>query len=510
MTKYGSLSKMTFSHYLKHAVAASALSVLPLQSHATLADLAGSFGNQLEELAAASNQATYDLLAASGCSDQQRNASVSCSGAVFISWQTVRELVHTANALDQGSDGSGSTEFSLDLDLEDLGFALRWTAGEEFSAQGDMSNSFIGGQLSGLASRISALRHGGTRFAFNQHENTGILVAAKYLDGQTGGGASADDAYIKAWSPWGSFLNASYTYGSRSATTLEDAYDFDGVDLNGGVDYRFDNNQVFGVMLGYQSEELDFDSSQSVVDGGVDMTGFSIQPFYLYQSDNWYMSLSLGYQMMSFDMDRSIRYPSLNPNVPSTNTTAVSDTDATGLSSSSTFGYAFNLLRELSVEPYMSLDYRNVEVDSYSEKDLQNAGFAFVVSGQDVDSLETAYGLKFQYVLTPSFGVFVPYLDMQHRIQHKDDARNIEAFYLNASEAIGNIQNAAFSLPTDKPDSSYQIYTLGLSTVIQGAQLSGENTAASGGLQAFANIRFFKNLSHYTQTQIAGGLRYEF
>lgn len=509
MTKYGRYSKISLFSIVKYLCTVSLFLMLPLKSNASLTDLAGSFSNDLEELAAAANQATYNLLAASGCTDEQRNASEACSGTTFIAWEAVRELVHTANEL---TESEGSTLFSLGLDIEGLGFSLRWTAGEEFSAQGDMSNSFIGGQLSGLASRISALRHGGSRFAFNQNENTGILIASKYLNGETGGAASADQGskHIKAWSPWGSFLNASYTYGSRSATTLEDAYDFDGVDISGGVDYRFDNNQVFGVMLGYQSEELDFDSTKSIVDGGVDMTGFSVQPFYLYQSDNWYMSLSLGYQMMSFDMDRSIRYPSLNPNVESTNTTAVSDTDATGMSSSSTFGYAYNVLPEFSVEPYFSLDYRNVAVDGYTENDTQNDGFAFVVSDQDVDSLETAYGMKFQYVWAPSFGVFIPYFDLQHRVQHKDDARNIEAYYLNASEAIANIQNAAFSLPTDKPDSSYQIYTFGLSTVIQGAQLTGENTTASGGLQAFANIRYFKNLSHYTQTQIAGGLRYEF
>ena len=164
----------------------------------------------------------------------------------------------------------------------------------------------------------------------------------------------------------------------------------------------------------------------------------------------------------------------------------------------------------MSVEPYVTLDYRRVELDGYTEEDLENDGFDFIVSDQDVDSLETAFGLKLQYIWAPSFGVFVPYVDMQYRVQHKDDSRNIEAFYVNASEAIGNIQDAAFSLPTDDPDSSYQVYTLGLSTIIQGAQLTGENTAASGGLQAFANIRFFKSLAHYTQTQIAGGLRYEF
>mgnify|MGYP000235111703 CR=1 FL=1 len=509
MTKYGYCSTSTLSRNLKLCGTFGLLLGLSFQTNASLDDLAGSFSNDLEELSAASNQATYNALLNSGCSDAQRNPSSGCGGVAFISWQSVRELVHTANEL----TGDGPTSFSLGLDVQGLGFSLRWTAGEEFSAQGDMSNSFIGGQLSGLASRISALRHGGNRYAYNQHENEGILVAAQYLDGQTGGGASADESLpynIKAWSPWGSFLNASYSYGSRSATTLEDAFDFDGIDISGGVDYRLSNHQVFGLMVGYQSEELDFDSTQSIVDGGVDMTGYSIQPFYLYQSDHWYLNLSMGYQMMSFDMNRSIRYPSLNPDVASTDTSAVSDTDATGISSSGTIGYAFNPTAAASIEPYITLDYRNVDVDGYTEEDTQNDGFNFIVSDQNVDSFESAYGLKFQYIWTPSFGVFVPYIDMQYRIQHEDESRNIKAFYYNASQAIGNIQDTAFSLPTDDPDSSYQIYSFGVSTIIRGAQLSGESTVASGGLQAFANIRLFKNLAHYTQTQIAGGLRYEF
>ena len=258
------------------------------------------------------------------------------------------------------------------------------------------------------------------------------------------------------------------------------------------------------------AKQLLFDSSLSIVDGGVEMDGYSVQPFYLYQSDHWYLNLSMGYQMMSFDMNRSIRYPSLNPDVASTDTSAVSDTDATGISSSGTIGYAFNPTAAASIEPYITLDYRNVDVDGYTEEDTQNDGFNFIVSDQNVDSFESAYGLKFQYIWTPSFGVFVPYIDMQYRIQHEDESRNIKAFYYNASQAIGNIQDTAFSLPTDDPDSSYQIYSFGVSTIIRGAQLSGESTVASGGLQAFANIRLFKNLAHYTQTQIAGGLRYEF
>lgn len=482
----------------------AAMFALSVPSYADLSDLTGSFGSELEERSALANQATYNQLLASGCTDGQRNPSSSCGGLTFISWSAVRELVHTANDI----MGSGSTLFSLGLDIQGLGFSLRWTAGEEFSTQGDMANNFVGGQLSGLANRISALRFGGSRIAVNAYEHEGILVAAQHLHGNRGGGASADQE--PAWSPWGTFFNSSYTYGNKKATEREDAFDFEGMTLSGGVDYRFSDHHVLGIMLGYQEDEIDFDSSQSIVDGGVEMDGYSLQSFYLYQADNWYFNTSLGYQMMNFDMNRSIRYPSLNVDVDSTDTSAVSSTDATSYSSSSTIGLTFSLLPTVSLDIYTSLDYQQIDVDGFREKDLQNDGFDFVVASQEIDSLETATGLKLQYVWTPSFGVFIPYFDFQHRIQHRDDARNIKAYYFNAQESLSDINDASFILPTEAPESIYQIYTIGLSTIIRGARQSELDQAASGGMQAFINVRFFEGLELIEQTQISGGLRYEF
>jgi uncharacterized protein YhjY with autotransporter beta-barrel domain len=493
------------THYRKlHWALTLGLVFGAMSAKADLTDLSGSFFIQLEELSAKSNQATYTQLQSSGCTDSQRNPTAGCGGITFISWQAVRELVHTANDL----GGSGPSEFTLGTDLEGLGFALRWTAGEEFSAEGNMSNSFVGGQLSGLASRISSLRYGGSGVAFNQQDNVGILIASNYLNGETGGGASVDSQY--QWSPWGSFLNASYVYGDRGATELEDAFDFDGIDVNGGFDYRLTSNQVIGLMLGVQTKEVDFDSSQSIVDGKVEMDGFSIQPFYLYQTDDWYFSASLGYQMMQFNMERRISYPSINPNVAPTNTVAVSENDASGISSSFTFGYSWYPSPAFALEPYISLDYRNIEVDGFTENDVNNDGFDFVVEKQEIDSLETALGFKMHYVLTPSFGVFVPYVDVQLRVQYEDDPTEIKAYYFSASEALTDINAASFILPSDDPDTSYQIYTLGLSMVLQGAYEAEDNNVASGGVSAFVNYRTFVGIEHYSQSQIAGGIRYEF
>ena len=84
----------------------------------------------------------------------------------------MRELVHTARDL---SNVIGEPNgYSLQTDLEGLGFALRWTAGEEFSTQESMSDSFVNGQLSGLSSRITALTRGLKGFALASNYFPGI------------------------------------------------------------------------------------------------------------------------------------------------------------------------------------------------------------------------------------------------------------------------------------------------------------------------------------------------
>ncbi|WP_188150152.1 autotransporter outer membrane beta-barrel domain-containing protein [Teredinibacter waterburyi] len=491
-----------FAHTLVAFIISSVF--LTPEVNANLNDFQSEYASELERRAAIANQAAYDRLQESGCTDTQRSATEECTAETFKTWATVRELVHTANEL----NGSGPTLFSLGLDLEGLGFSLRWTAGEEFAAQGDMSDSFVSGQMAGLATRITALRGGGSQFSMNVNGSSSAVVA------RTGGikGGGAGDT-IPAWSPWGFFLNADYSYGDRAATQREDAFDFDGASLNGGIDYRYNNNWVAGIMLGYQAETLDFDSTQSIVDGTVDMSGVSLQPFALYQSDQFYFSLALGYQHMSFDTERSIRYPSLNPGVDSTDTTAVSNTNANAISGNLDLGYTLFPRSRFSLEPYIGFSYTNTSIDGYSETDLRDDGFAFLVAAQKFDSLESAIGVKLNYIFTPSIGVILPYFSAELRNQLDAQSREIKAVYLNSADLLNqdNIDSdATFALPTDTPDSAYGVISLGVSSVLRGARQTAMNSSAAGGIQVFVQFRTLLGLEHYKQSQLAAGLRYEF
>lgn len=500
-------------HYLALSIAIAATG-----ARASLTDLGGQYANAVEESAATANQATFEqLLNANGgpCDEGQRRAAGDCSGAVFDVFASTRELVHSANEL----SGSGPTEFSLGVDLAGLGTALRWTAGEEFSAQESLTTEFVSGQLSGLASRLSALRGGATGFFIAGLPMGGARSAAGLapaFDPGIGGGigASADEATDaragETYSPWGGFLNGSYGYGDKEATGNEDAFDFDGVEVTAGLDYRFGAHWVAGVLGSYSEREIDFQQvDEFVVDGGMTSEGYGLQVFGLYYSDGWYLSLAAGYQDLDFATDRAIKYPSLNPDVPSVNTRTLSDTRSATWTTSASAGYTFRLMPALGLEPYARLDYTDTRVDGFTERDVNNDGFELRVEDQDIRSLEAVAGLRLQYTATPAFGVVSPFVTAEYHHQFEADARRIEAAY-NAAGDLPDAAGARFRVTTDALDEQYLVLSAGITTVLRGGRQRGADGAVYGGLQAFVAYRTVQGLDFYSHDILSAGLRYEF
>ena len=478
--------------------------VFPDETLANLLAFQGQYQSELEENAALSNQAVYDQLKAGGCNDLDATGALpGCSGTTFIVWNNVRELVHTANEL----TNSGPFIYSLDTDLEGLGFALRWTAGEEFSSQESLMDSFVSGQLSGLASRITALRGGARGFniagiATDRNGDIARLSNLKHT------GLNGGDDMSDAWSRLGGFLNGTYTYGNQKASDREDAFDFDGTGFNAGLDYRIDDHWVVGALFGYLTEQVDFDAGKSIVDGGVEMDGLSIITFLLYQSDSWFYSASAGYQLSDFTSERSIRYPSFNPDIGSTNTVAKSTNDADTVSFSVSGGRAFFMTDQFVLEPSLTINYQDVSIDEYREADINNDGFDFVVDDQSIISLETVAALKAQYTVSTQYGVFIPFADIQYYTQHKNSGHSIRAAYLGSAEVLTDA--AYFVLPTNNVDAYYEIYGFGVSAVVRGAQQNGSGTAASGGIQMYLSYREVLGIHNYRQKSVTYGLRYEF
>lgn len=452
--------------------------------------------NRLERQAAFANQAAYNALAPV-C---ERQGATGCTADQARVFDNVRELVETANEM----LGSGPTEHSLGLDEEGLGFAMRWTAAEEMTAQSAAGSEFANNQLTSLMSRMTALRYGARGFSVANlppggRDNNTLLAHERNAQG---GAASADADSSDEFSRWGGFLDGSFGWGNRDPTDVEDAFDFDGMEVTFGVDYRFRPGLVLGAIAGHTKQEIDFDSRRSVVEGGIESDGYSLIVYGLREWNGPYMSASLGWQRLSLDTTRHITYPSFNPDEESTDVTARGSTDSKTFSATFNAGWSLNR-KAFGAEPYVRAEYRNMKLDGFDENSRYNtgsqagqpAGFDFSFGDQTIKSLDTALGFRVQYALTPNFGVLVPYLKAEAHWQLEDDPHTVDATYEN----MGGVSPAVpFDIVGNKSDTSFYIAAIGLSVVLK------------GGWQGFLQYQTVQNLDLLSNDVITGGVRAEF
>ncbi|MCK5881332.1 MAG: autotransporter outer membrane beta-barrel domain-containing protein [Sinobacterium sp.] len=480
------------------------------------------YTSEIETQAAIANQATYESMKTTyQCEDDAVQGSNLCTGEKFNVWSNVRELVHTANRITQKNCGLPQcpsrlpVNFDMEIDEQSLGFSLRWTAGEEFSTQKDLTDSFISSALSGLESRISAIRSGARGFtlAINQLHTDDALYADLHPEigymSQAALGGGASDANGIAWSPWGGFLNASYTWGDKDASLQEAAYDFDGFSINAGFDYRANTSWVLGTTFSVSNQRIDFDSTQSIVDGEVEMNALSVTPFALFQTAHWFILSSVNYQYSKFDTQRDIKYATNKAGESSADTSAVStnNSDTYGVNFSAGYYFIPPEFPRFAFEPFISAGYHYTKIDAYSEKDLQNTGFNFLISEQTLNSLETSFGMKAQMTFTPSFAVLIPFIEAQWFNQYEDSPHVVEANYQEA----GTLSSAAtFEMEINPPEDTYAVYTAGLSSVITGSKQKGIEGVSTGGIQAFVSYSMVKGIAYYSQQMVTAGMRYEF
>ena len=458
-------------------------------------------------------ESVYNQLLDFGCvSDDEVNASEttgqSCTGNVLAVFRITQSLVATADDLD---DLSGEDEFSrFGLGLDQLGYeqALRWNSAEEFSSQDSMSSKFSNNQQASVSARISSLRAGSLGFNFEPMQNPNSIASHSQKDSTSNYGTGLNAGDSMAWSKLGGFLNGSYTYGDLGATANEDAFDFDGTEINVGLDYRLNNHWVIGGILGLVNQRVDFDPSLSTVEGSVEMDGLSLTPFVLYQADKWYATASLNYLSNDFTNRRFLIYTSFNNNVPSTDTEAISENKAHAFTFNTASGYSFQLSDRLSLEPSFSLNYQKLIVDEFEEEDINDDSYNLRIFEQTIRSFETITSIKLQYVISNKLGVFTPFIDIKSFAQHHTDKRFIRSVYASVADIVTS--DAHFVLATNSIDSDYKSIGIGVASVLRGARQSSFDSAAAGGIQAFISLRMLADLGEFEQKTITAGVRYEF
>jgi len=463
----------------------------------SLLDMVNTLGAQgvfqfdaLERAAAIANDNAYVKVQAL-CGVGPTSSTPSCTGNTLTLFNRLRELEDNANEL---LANRGETQFSLHLDPLGISDALRWTAPEEYAAQGSMASKFVNSQASVLANRFAALRFAAQGINVAQGAGSGSGswspggFSYAYNGSARGGGASADGS-DSFWSRLSVFANGGFGSGDKDPTTFEDAFFYDSTEISVGADYRLTNQLVIGVLAGHTEKRVDFNSAESIVDGGIRGNGQSAMLYMQYETEHAFVNVSLGAQHLSLSTRRRITYPSNNPDIPAVDVTSFSNTGSNALVASIGTGYSAHW-RGLTAEPYLNLTNTRTRIEAFTEH--SDDGFDIATPTQTIQSLEGALGLRAQYAILNRFGVVVPYVYGEARRQFRDSSRNIASGY------VGDGGATDFNLSTDDPVKHYYIVGGGGSIVLK------------HGLQGFMQYAKVLDYTHYTDHTVSGGLRWEF
>jgi outer membrane lipase/esterase len=442
----------------------------------------------LERQAAIANDSAYTKLQpiCGGQSEAPTGAAASCTGNTLTLFNRLRELEDNANEL---LANRGETQYSLRLDPEGMSEALRWTAPEEYAAQGSMASKFVNSQASVLTNRFSALRFAAQGIPLADGVSMGAGgngFSYAYNGGAPGGSAGADSAPFSRWSI---FANGGFGSGDKNPTTFEDAFFFDSTEVSAGADVRLTNRLVVGILFGHTEKRIDFNAARSIVDGSIRGNGQSAIAYVQYDADSLFANVSLGWQHLSLATRRRITYPSNNSDVPPVDVTSLSNTGSTALIATLGAGYSFHY-KGLTAEPYANLQNVTTHISAFTEH--SDDGFDIYTSSQSIQSLEGAVGLRTQYAILNPLGVIVPYLYGEYRHQFRDGSRNIASGY------TGDGGGTDFVLPTDEPAKHYYVVGAGGSVVLK------------HGLQGFMQYARVLDYTNYTDHTVSGGVRWEF
>jgi len=219
-----------------------------------------------------------------------------------------------------------------------------------------------------------------------------LALGARDNDGklQRGGGASADKP--DAFEHWGVFLNGNVDIGRQSAVDTQQGFRVRTYGVTGGLDYRFDNNNVLGLALGWLKADTDLNNSA----GNQDAHGFADSLFGSYvPAENAYIDGILNFGHNSYDSSRSLR----------TGGNASSSTSGNQFGLSVSAGWNF-YDGGITLNPYGRIEYVDAKVNGFTESGPDEQ--ALTIGQTKVRQTTLALGAQVSYAISTSWGVLIP------------------------------------------------------------------------------------------------------
>lgn len=375
--------------------------------------------------------------------------------------------------------------------------SLRQISPAEASIQGRTGELITSQQIGNVGARLAALRRGavgvslsGLAFNVNGEVLPGSLLQQAF-NGGAGSGAASDDAGI---SPFGErlgvFATGTAAFGDQDSSAQEEGFDFDTLGITAGIDYRFTDQLVLGLALGYANTDADVDN-----DGGdFNADGLTVSAYgNFYLSDNVYLDTVLSYGRNDYELNRNIRYTvTTATGQDSVDARVNGDTDSDQLGLSVGAGYQFNFANGLALTFDGRLNYIDADIDGYQETGSNTAGLELLFEQQSWESLTLTIGGEISKPISMNWGVLIPRARLEWEHEFKDDPEDITFRFVNA------VSDPTVSFEVREPDTDY--FRLG----------GGVNALFTQGRSAFIYGETTLGRDDYTDYSLNLGLRLEF
>lgn len=350
-----------------------------------------------------------------------------------------------------------------------------------------------------IGDRISALR-GGSRgvslqgLSFNvAGQQLGAEQLASWADElllpASGASGDAEEPMLLANSRWGMFLSGELSKAERDAKGSSSGFEVDSTVLTGGIDYRVSDRFVLGGALSFITGDTDLADNK----GYVDSDGISVTLYGSYYLDKFYMDFSVSAGQSDFEQSRRIGYVLGN----GTQVGQFMLADYEGSTTSAFVGVGWDLLQtEWLVSLRATLDYLDSQIDSFTERASDptgsGAGWAVIMDEQNQDWLTGRLTGSVNRVISASWGVLIPYVELDLVQEFGNDPFRANAHF------VADPTGQALQVLSEDPDSSYMRGRLGASVQLP------------NGLSGFLDYGRLFAYDRWSEYTISGGLRYEF
>ena len=392
-----------------------------------------------------------------------------------------------------------------DLSNEQLN-ALSNMTGDEVSATETMSVQLSGPQHQVLSSRLQALRKGGGGLAMNRKP---IQPEPIYLAGPITAlsGTDLDQSTLSDNGRLGLFITGSFANGEKNESIAEPGFDYTNTAVTAGLDYRFTDQWIAGLAVGYSNANADLDADS----GESDIIGYAVSLYGTYYLEQLYLNGMVTTGWRDYESKRHLNYTiTSNPNEPpgpanpqtTVDQTFKGDSNATEFSASLGGGYDF-YVGGLILGPYADANYFKTSIDGFSENlatENTNDGFGLALSydKQEVESFTTNVGAMMSYAISTGVGIFSPHIRADWEHEYNDKADDIKAKFVNGGGFQEAIANNVIIIPTENPDTDLYNLSLGVAGTFP------------HGISAFVDYATILGLKDFTYHQVGGGLRFEF